>query len=280
MMSGGYQKNPLLKSSYSGKLDTKNSLLSTSTVIVSKKPKPQGEKGHVTGDRFTRQLSDKPKIISTPSIKLVGTTTKLSEKYAAKINLNEKSTNEGPPQASTHLKTETLSKSAKPIALRSSNLQTKSLLLSATKSGLLTTKKPTTSPLSSTHLKSSTRSSHLSTTSSKETGKFSTRLLSSSYSSPSAVTSLKTTRLKTQTVGKTSRPLAKSGLEASTVQKHNYRHGAAGRDDTDDGAAPHYDLKLETARSDVEDEVEMFLPPELDPSIHEPVLATISVVQV
>lgn len=271
----GQQKNPLLKSNYSRKLDTKSSLLSTSRATVTKNVKIQEEIGHVTRDRLTR---NKPKTISTPFIKLVGTTPKLSDKYAVSTKSNEKTTIgkiSGP--TTTSPKIETLSKSAKPLAARGTNLQTKSVLLSATKSGLLITKKLTTSTLTSS-LKPS-----FSITSSKDIGKYSTSLLSTSHSAPSAVTSLKTTtssHLKTQPLGKTSRSLVKPGLEALSVQKHSYRQGAAGRDDTDGVAAPHYELKLETARNDVEDEVETFLPPELDPSIHEPALPTINVVQV
>lgn len=272
----GQRRNPLLKSNYSVKLDTKSSLLSTSTALISKKPKTQ-EKEHVTDDhlQFTRQLSDKPKAVVTPSIKLVGTTPKLSDKYAVSTNLNEKTTRKITAQTTTRAKTET----AKPVTLKTSNLQTKSLLLSATKSGLLTTKK-STSPSLNSSLRSSPKLSRLSTTSSKVSGKYSTSLLSSSCSTSSAVNSLKTSHLRTQLVGKTSQSLVKSGLESANKQKHSYRQGATGRDDTDDAAAPHYDLKLETTRNDREDEVEAFLPPELDPTIYEPAIPTISVVQV
>jgi len=120
-------------------------------------------------------------------------------------------------------------------------------------------------------------------TSGKDIGKYSTSLLSTSHSAPSAVTSLKntaSTHLKTQPLGKTSRSFVKPRLDTLSVQKHGHRQGAAGRDDTDGVAAPHYELKLETARNDEEDEVETFLPPELDPSIHEPALPSINVVQV
>ena len=272
----GQQKNPLLQSNYSVKLGTKSSLLSTSTTIISKPPKIQEEKGpHVT-HRLSRE-SNKPKTVSTPSVKLLGTTPKLSDKYA--ISRNEKTTaGKISAQTTERPKIETLSKSAKPVALKSTNLQTKSLLLSATKSGLLTTKKPTTPPLTSS-LKSSPRpSSHLS---SKDIGKYSTGLLSSSHSAPSGVTSLKSSHIKaTRPVGKTTHSLVKSGSDAPSKQKHSHRQGAAGRDDTDDAAAPHYDLKLETTRSDKEDEAETFVPPELDPSINEPPLPTINVVQV
>ena len=257
----GQQKNPLLKSNYSVKIDTKSSLLATSTT---RKPKTQERHEHVTGGRLARQLSDKPKTISTPSIKLVGTTPKLSDKYAVSTRTNEKlAIGKIAARTTTGPKTETLSKSSKPVSLRSTKLQTKSLLLSATKSGLLTTKKSTTTPLTS--------SPRLSATSSKDIGKYSTKLLSGSYSAPSTITSLKTS----QPIGKTSRS------SASAVQKHSHRQGAAGKDDTDDAAAPHYDLKLETTRSDGEDdEVETFLPPELDPSIHEPTLPIVNVIQV
>ena len=282
----GQQRNPLLKSNYSVKLDTKSSLLSTSTAIIGKTPKTEEEKGsekgpHVT-HRLKRELSNKPKRVSTPSAKLVGTTPKLSDKYAVSVNLNEKATaGKIAARTTTRPKIETLPKSAKPVALKSTNLQTKSLLLSATKSGLLTTKKQTTPPLISS-LKSSPRLSHLSTTSSKDTGKYSTSLLSSSYSASSAVTSLKSSHVKTtRPVGKTTHSLVKSGLDTPPRQKHGHRQGASGRDDTDDAAAaPHYDLKLETTRSERDDEAETFVPPELDPSIHEPPLPTINVVQV
>ena len=281
----GQQKNPLLKSNYSVKLDTKSSLLSTSTAIISKTPKTQEEKSlekglHVT-HRLTRELSNKSKTVSTPSVKLVGTAPKLSDKYAISTNSNEKTTaGKISARTTTRPKIETLSKSVKPVALKSTTLQTKSLLLSATKSGLLTTKKPTTPPLTSS-LKSSPRLSHLSTTGSKDVGRYSTSLLSSSYSAPSAVTSLKSSHIQTtRPVGKTTRSLVKSGSDAPAKQKHSHRQGAAGRDDTDDAAAPHYDLKLETTRSEREDEVETFVPPELDPSIHEPPLPTINIVQV
>lgn len=281
----GQQKNPLLQSNYSVKLDTKSSLLSTSTAIISNPPKTQ-EKGSAKGPhvthRLSRELSNKPKTVSTPSVKLLGTTPKLSDKYAISTNLNEKTTaGKISAQTKARPKIETLSKSAKPVALKSTNLQTKSLLLSATKSGLLTKKKPTTPPLTLS-LKSSPRPSpHLSTTSSKDIGKYSTSLLSSSHSAPSAVTSLKSSHIKaTQPVGKTTHSLVKSRSDAPAKQKHSHRQGAAGRDDTDDAAAPHYDLKLETTRSEKEDEAETFVPPELDPSINEPPLPTINVVQV
>lgn len=271
----GQHRNPLLKSNYSAKLDTKSSLLSTSTTIVSKKPKTQ-KKEHVTDDglQLTRQLSEKTKPISTPSIKLVGTAPKLSDKYAVSTNLNdEKTSRKTSAQTTTRAKPDTLLKSAKPITLKSSNLQTKSLLLSATKSGLLATKKPPTAPPLTSSLRSSPRLSHASTTSSK---KYSTSLLTSSYSTSSAVT---TSLKKTQPTHKTlSQPLVKSALNAPTKQRD--RQGATGRDDTDDAAAPHYELKLETSRNDREDEVETFLPPELDPSIHEPPAPTIGIVQV
>ena len=270
----GQHKNPLLKSNYSAKLDTKSSLLSTSTTITSKKPKTQ-KKEHVTDDglQLTRQLSEKTKAISTPSIKLVGTTPKLSDKYAVSTNLNEKTIRKTSAQTTTRAKPDTLLKSAKPITLKSSNLQTKSVLLSATKSGLLATKKPSTAPPLTSSLRSSPQLSHASTTSGK---KYSTGLLGSSYSTSSAVTSLK----KTQPTHKTSQSLVKSVLNAPTKQKDGHRQGATGRDDTDDAAAPHYELKLEASRNDREDEVETFLPPELDPSIHEPPAPTIGVVQV
>ena len=281
----GQQENPLLKSNYSLKLDTKSSLLSTSTAIISKTTKTQEEKGSAKGPhvthRLSRELSNKPKTVSTPSVKLVGTTPKLSDKYAISTNLNEKTTaGRTSAQTTARPKIETLSKSAKPVALKSTNLQTKSLLLSATKSGLLTTKKPTTQPLTSS-FKSSPRPSHLSTTGSKDIGKYSTSLLSSSHSAPSGVTSLKSSHVKaTRPVGKTTHSLVKSGSDAPFKQKHSHRQGAAGRDDTDDAAAPHYDLKLETTKSDKDDDVETFVPPELDPSINEPPLPTINVVQV
>lgn len=275
----GQQRNPLLTSSYSIKLDTKSSLLSTSTAAIGKKPKSTEEKGQVKSDRLTRQLSDKPKAISTPTIKLTGTVPKLSEKYAVSTNLNEKATTRKITEQTT-APSKSTKPLAKPVALKSTKLQTKSLLLSATKSGLLTTTKSTTPPLTSS-LKSSPKLTHLSTISSiKNIGKSSTNPLRSSYSASSAVSSLRTSHLKTQPVSKTSHSLVKPGLEASTKQKHSYRQGATGRDDVDDAAAPHYDLKLETTRHDKEDEVETFLPPELDPSIHEPSLPTISVVQV
>lgn len=265
----GQQKNSLLKSNYSVKLDTKSSLLSTSTTI-SKKLKTQEGNEQVRRDRLARQLSDKPKTITPPSIKLVGTTPKLSDKYAVSTKSNESFTiGKFSARTTTRPKIETLSKSAKSVSLKITNLQTKSLLLSATKSGLLTTKKSTTAPLRSS-LTSSTGSSHSST------GRYSTSLVSSSYNVPSAVTSLKTSHAKTRLVGKMSHS---SRSETSTIQKHNYRQGAAA--DEDDAAAPHYDLKLETNRSDREDdEVEAFLPPELDPSIHEPSLPIVNVIQV
>ena len=273
----GRQKNPLLRSHYS-KLDTKSSLLSTSTAIVSKTPKTQEQKGtekgpHVT-HRSTRELSNKSKAVSTPSIKLVDTVPKLSDKYTLSANLNEKTTAGKVSVRTTRPKIETLSKPVKSVALKTSHLQTKSMLLSATKSGLLTTKKPT-SPFLTSSLKSSALQSHLITKSSKDVGKY------SSHSASSAVTSLKTQHAKTtQVVGKASRSLIKSGSETSGKQKHTHRQGAAGGDDSDDGAAPHYDLKLKTTTREREDETEIFLPPELDASIHELPLPTINVVQV
>ena len=271
----GQHRNPLLKSNYSVKLDTKSSILSTSTTIISKKPKTQ-KKEHATDDglQLTRQLSEKSKAISTPSIKLVGTTPKLSDKYAVSTNLNEKAVRKTSAQTTTRAKPDTLLKPAKPVTLKSSNLQTKSVLLSAAKSGLLTTKKSPTAP----PLRSSPRLSHASTTSNK---KYPTSLLSSSYSTSSAATSLKTSHLKTQPAVKPlSQSLVKSALITTTKQKDGHRQGATGRDDTDDAAAPHYEIKLEASRNDREDEVETFLPPELDPSIHEPPAPSIGVVQV
>ena len=271
----GQHRNPLLKSNYSVKLDTKSSILSTSTTIISKQPKTQ-KKEYATNDgsQLTRQLSEKSKAISTPSIKLVGTTPKLSDKYAVNTNLNEKAIRKTSAQTTTRAKPDTLLKPAKPVTLKSSNLQTKSVLLSAAKSGLLTTKKSPTAP----PLRSSPRLSHASTTSNK---KYPTSLLSSSYSTSSAATSLKTSHLKTQPAVKPlSQSLVKSALITTTKQKDGHRQGATGRDDTDDAAAPHYEIKLEASRNDREDEVETFLPPELDPSIHEPPAPSIGVVQV
>lgn len=272
----GQQRNPLLTSSRTVKLETKSSLLSTRTTI-SKKPKSE-EKEHVTDDRLqrslqlTRQLSDKP--ISAPSSKLVGTTSRLSDKYAVSTSLNKHTIRKTSAQTTTRAKTETLVKSAKPVTLKTSNLQTKSLLLSATKSGLLTT---TTPPLASA-LRSSPKPSYLSSDTSS--GKYST----SSLRSSSAVTSLKASHsashVNTRPIGKTSRSLVKSRLEPTTRQNRGYREGATGRDDADSAAAPHYDLKLDSTRDDREDEVETFLPPELDPFIHEPAAPTINIAQV
>lgn len=268
----GQQRNPLLTSSRSVKLETKSSLLSTRTTI-SKKPKSE-EKEHVTDDRLqrslqlTRQLSDKP--ISAPSGKLVGTTSRLSDKYAVSTSLNKHTIRKTSAQTTTRAKTETLLKPAKPVTLKTSNLQTKSLLLSATKSGLLTT---TTPPLASA-LRSSPKPSYLS--SDTNSGKYYT----SSLRSSSAVTSFKASHVNTRPVGKTSRSLVKSRLEPTTRQNRGNREGATGRDDADSAAAPHYDLKLDSTRDDREDEVETFLPPELDPFIHEPAAPTINIAQV
>ena len=270
----GHQKNPLLRSHYS-KLDTKSSLLSTSTAVVSKTPKTQEQKGSEKRSHVTHlPLSNKPKAICSSSIKLVNTAPKLSDKYALSANLNEKTTAGKVSVRTTRPKIETPSR---PVVLKTTHLQTKSLLLSATKSGLLTTKRPTTPSLTSA-LKSSPLQSRFSTKSSKDVGKYST---SSSHKALSAVTSLKTQHVKTtQVVGKASHSLVKSGSEKSGKQKHIRRQGAASGDDTDDGAAPHYDLKLKATTREREDETEIFLPPELDPSIHEPPLPTINVVQV
>jgi len=261
-MSGHRKKeNPLLKSSYSARIDTKSSLLA-----ISKKPRANAElTTRVTEDskrlvRLSSQLSDKPKTISTPSVKLTGTAPKLSDKYALSTKLIRK-----PDESSTREltstrrpKSEVTTKPTQPSRLKTTQLQTKSLVLSASKSGLLTSRKLTTSSLQtlSSHAASGGGSSFVSTS----------RAISSTR------TSVKPTSLRSQPL--TSKTSVKSSLQRSQL--------GALKDDIDGSAAvaPHYDLKLETARSNEEDETAIFLPPELDPSIQDQATPTINVLQV
>ena len=277
-MSGQRKKaNPLLKSSYSTRIDTKSSLLSTSTTSVSKKPKTNAELiPHVTdredGKRLVRHLSsDKPKTINTPSVKLIGTAPKLSDKYALSTKVTRKPGESSSRELTTHPKTEakgvvTSTKPAQPSSkLKSTQLQTKSLVLSASKSGLLTSKKLTTSSLQSSS--KLPLSSHVGGGSS---------LLSSSRTISSTRSSVKPSSLKSQSLtSKTSQFSVKSSVPRS-------RLGASwvDVDGAASAAAPHYDLKLETARSTEEDETAVFLPPELDPFIQDQAIPTVNVLQV
>ena len=272
-MSGQRKENPLLKSSYSARIDTKSSLLTTSTTIVSKKPKTNAElTTHVTEDSkrlvgFSSQLSDKPKAISTPSVKLVGTAPKLSDKYVLSTKLIRKPVESSTRELTTGPKSEVTTKPAQPSKLKTTQLQTKSLVLSASKSGLLTSRKLTTSSLlTSSKVPLSSHAASVGGSSS---------FLSSSHAISSTRTSVKPSPLKSQPLtSKTSQLSVKSSVQRS-------RLGAL-KDDIDGSAAvaPHYDLKLETARSNEEDDTATFLPPELDPSILDQATPTINVLQV
>jgi len=270
IMSGQRKKeNPLLKSSYSARIDTKSSLLVTSTTSVSKKPKTNAElTTHVTQDskrlvRLSSQLSNESKKISTPSVKLTGTVPKLSDKYALVTKLTRKPDESSTRELTISSKSEVATKPARTNKLKTTQLQTKSLVLSASKSGLLASKKFTTSSLQT--------SSKLPLSSHAASGSF----VSSSRAISSTRTSVKPTSVRSQPLtNKTSQLSVQSNVQRS-------RLGAL-KDNIDGSAAitPHYDLKLERARNNEEDEIATFLPPELDPSIQDQVTPTINILQV